>query len=232
MTLLKQQVKKHYKVRDLGPISYYLSVKVTRDRAARILTLSMPAYIDRLIDKYHLSNAHSRKQPLPRTVLNFHRSTEPAEKSLLDEYQSLLGKLLYPTLMCRPDCAWAVGYMARYANNPTKEQLSSLKDIVLYLKQTRNYGIKYRRSNSQVASSGENQNDSRYRGISAISSSDLHCYTDAAFSDNLERKSSAGYVVMMAGGPVSYKAFKQRLVTASTTEAEFISMTYGAKEAY
>ena len=35
----------------------------------------------------------------------------------------------------------------------------------------------------------------------------------------------------MAGGIVSYKSFKQRIITASTTEAEFITQTYTAKEA-
>jgi hypothetical protein len=44
------------------------------------------------------------------------------------------------------------------------------------------------------------------------------------------RKSSAGYVIKMAGGVVSYKSYRQRLVTLSSTESEYIALTYAAKE--
>jgi hypothetical protein len=56
-------------------------------------------------------------------------------------------------------------------------------------------------------------------------------YSDSAFGDNVERKSSAGYVFKMAGGVVSFKSYRQRLVTLSLTEAEYIALTYAAKEA-
>ena len=34
----------------------------------------------------------------------------------------------------------------------------------------------------------------------------------------------------MAGGVVSFKSYRQRLVTLSSTESEYIAMTYAAKE--
>ncbi|KAF7568397.1 hypothetical protein PtrM4_130100 [Pyrenophora tritici-repentis] len=58
----------------------------------------------------------------------------------------------------------------------------------------------------------------------------LKAYSDSAHGDNNERKSSSGYVIKMAGGVVSYKSYRQRLVTLSSTESEYIAMTYAAKE--
>jgi hypothetical protein len=59
----------------------------------------------------------------------------------------------------------------------------------------------------------------------------LSGYSDSAFGDNVERKSSAGYVFKIAGGVISFKSYRQRLVTLSSTEAEYIALTYAAKEA-
>jgi hypothetical protein len=58
----------------------------------------------------------------------------------------------------------------------------------------------------------------------------ISAYSDSAYGDNSERKSSAGYIVKMAGGVVSFKLYRQRLVTLSSTESEYIALTYAAKE--
>jgi hypothetical protein len=58
----------------------------------------------------------------------------------------------------------------------------------------------------------------------------LVAYSDSAYSDNVERKSSARYIIKMAGGVVSYKSYRQRLITLSSTESEYIALTYAAKE--
>ena len=52
---------------------------------------------------------------------------------------------------------------------------------------------------------------------------DLKAYCDAAFA--VSRYSTAGHVVFVAGGPIYWISKKQTLVTLSTTEAEFISLT-------
>jgi hypothetical protein len=57
-------------------------------------------------------------------------------------------------------------------------------------------------------------------------------YSDAAFADNSDnRASSHAYVFKAAGGIVTYKSGKQTLTATSSTEAEYIAMTYAAKEA-
>jgi hypothetical protein len=60
----------------------------------------------------------------------------------------------------------------------------------------------------------------------------LKAYSDSAYSNNDERKSSSGYVITMAGGVASYKSYRQRLVTLLSTELEYIAITYAAKEIY
>ena len=59
----------------------------------------------------------------------------------------------------------------------------------------------------------------------------LHDYSNAAFTDTVDRKSTSGYIYKLAGGLVSHKSSKQSILTTSTTEAKYIAITHTAKEA-
>jgi hypothetical protein len=54
--------------------------------------------------------------------------------------------------------------------------------------------------------------------------------SDAAYADNPDRKSSEGYIFSLFGGPIDWKAGKQKTVTTSTTEAELLALSRAAKE--
>jgi hypothetical protein len=53
--------------------------------------------------------------------------------------------------------------------------------------------------------------------------------SDASFADNKDRRSSAGYICQVYGGPVDWKATKQPTVTTSTTEAELLGLSDAAR---
>jgi hypothetical protein len=220
MEILKKKLLKRYKARDLGPIGYYLGIRVVRDRCERSIKLSMEAYVERLVTEYHLDDAPISYTPLPTSVLKMEKRdpTDKADPGTVKQYQSLVAKLLYPTSIIRPDLAWHVNFMARFATNPTEEQLSMLKHMLRYYKGTANLGLEYcgNRKDADI------NNPNHTLGLAA--------YSDSAHGDNTERKSTAGYVIFMAGGVISFKSYRQRLVTLSSTESEYIAMTYAAKE--
>jgi hypothetical protein len=83
--------------------------------------------------------------------------------------------------------------MARFATNLTKEQLSLLKRMLWYYKGTSTLGIRYQATATNMADT--------------LGTLGLIGYSDSAFSDNVERKSSAGYVFKMAGGVISFKSY-------------------------
>ncbi|KAI1509284.1 Reverse transcriptase domain protein [Pyrenophora tritici-repentis] len=218
MKALKSQLLNRYKARDLGPIGFYLGIRILRDRPNRSLSMTMDSYVDRIVDEYHLANAPKADNPLPKSALTLIKRDDIADNNLIQQYQSLVAKLLYPTSIIRCDLAWHVNFMARFANNPTLEQLSLLKHMLRYYNGTATLGIKY-----QGDLKDANMDDPDHMiGLKA--------YSDSAHGDNNERKSSSGYVIKMAGGVVSYKSYRQRLVTLSSTESEYIAMTYAAKE--
>jgi len=59
----------------------------------------------------------------------------------------------------------------------------------------------------------------------------LHGYSDAAFTDAVDRKLTSGYIYKLVGSLVSHKLSKQLILTTSTIEAEYVAITHAAKEA-
>jgi hypothetical protein len=59
----------------------------------------------------------------------------------------------------------------------------------------------------------------------------LHAYSNASFADAEDCKSTSGYLFKFAGSTICHKSSKQRLVTTSTTEAEYVGLTFCSKEA-
>jgi hypothetical protein len=59
----------------------------------------------------------------------------------------------------------------------------------------------------------------------------LHAYSDALFADAKDCKSTSSYLFKFVGSIICYCLSKQKLVTTLTTKAEYVSLTYTAKEA-
>lgn len=118
-------------------------------------------------------------------------------------YQSKVGALNYAMVVTRPDIAEAVGVVSRFCANPTEDHMKAVDDIYAYLKHTPNLGLHFRRE-----------------GIDR----DLHAYVDSDWAGCLvTRRSTTGYVVKLAGSPVSWSSRRQRTVATSTCEAEYVA---------
>ena len=58
----------------------------------------------------------------------------------------------------------------------------------------------------------------------------LHCFVDAAHTNDLQKqRSTTGVIFTFMGGPIVYKSKTQSLTTGSSTEAEFIAALSAAK---
>ncbi len=53
----KHKLATAFEMVDMGPISFYLDLKVKRNRQNKTLKLSQPTYIDKILAKYHLDQA-------------------------------------------------------------------------------------------------------------------------------------------------------------------------------
>ncbi|GFS52567.1 retrovirus-related Pol polyprotein from transposon TNT 1-94 [Trichonephila clavipes] len=67
--------------------------------------------------------------------------------------------------------------------------------------------------------------------FSKVKSLKLRCYSDSDFATNRDdRVSMGGFITFIDGTPISSRTFKQKSVSLSTMEAEYVSLTEAAKE--
>ena len=135
-----------------------------------------------------------------------------ATKDIIKLFQGIIGSLLYITLGTRPDIAYSIIKLARFASNPSLEHMTAVKRVLRYLKATKDYCIIY----------SNNTSSSPY--ISG------YCDTDYA-GDISTAKSTLGWIFYIAGGPISWKSKLQSIIAQSTTEAEYIAINSATKEA-
>jgi hypothetical protein len=55
-------------------------------------------------------------------------------------------------------------------------------------------------------------------------------YSDTAYVNNDDLKSTSAYVYLGAGGAITWKSNKQTIITLSSTEAEYVALTEAGRE--
>lgn len=124
-------------------------------------------------------------------------------------HQSAIGKLLFLSTRTRPDIAFAVSNVAKFANNPTELHWKAVKHIIRYLAGTVTHGIQYQKGDTL----------------------ECHGYSDSDWAGIDDRKSTSGYGFLISSGLVSWKSCKQTCVALSTSEAEYMALSFAAQEA-
>ncbi|GFU91336.1 retrovirus-related Pol polyprotein from transposon TNT 1-94 [Trichonephila clavipes] len=97
--------------------------------------------------------------------------------------------------------------------------------------------IKYKarlvaRGNTQLRSESFDEVFQEYKlELSKVKSLKLRCYSDSDFATNRDdRVSMGGFITFIDETPISWRTFKQKSVSLSTMEAEYVSLTEAAKE--
>ncbi|KAL7108913.1 hypothetical protein ACP275_06G142600 [Erythranthe tilingii] len=109
---------------------------------------------------------------------------------------------MYAQVRTRPDIAYIVGILGRYLQNPGMEHWKAAKRVLRYLRNTKDDILTYWRSDQF----------------------EIVGYTDSNFAGCRDiKRSTSGYIYILARGIVSWKSAKQSLIAYSTMAAEFIA---------
>ncbi|XP_057952464.1 secreted RxLR effector protein 161-like [Malania oleifera] len=102
-------------------------------------------------------------------------------------YVSIVGSMMYAQMCTRPDISFAVGMLGRYQSNLGIIHWKVAKKVQRYLQGTKDYKLMYQRSDHL----------------------EVVGYSDSDFSGCVDtRKSTFGYVYLLARGTISWKSAK------------------------
>ena len=204
---LAHLLQSKYKISGGEPMKWFLGLEVTRDRPHRRIWLNQTSYISKIAALIDTPDSIS----MPGTPMSQEEllpSQELATPKEIQGYQRKIGSLLYAAVSTRPDIAFAVSRLGRFASNPSSVHHKAANRVLAYLLRTKQLGLR-------VGGGGNS----------------MQIASDASFADNtIDRKSSQGYAIKLFGGLIGWRANKQDTVTTSTTEAELLALGQAAKE--
>jgi hypothetical protein len=197
-----------FKIKDLGEVEKVLKVKVSRDRVSGTLRLDQTHYAREVLNRLSMDKDKELPTKFPmdnNLLLNTSNQDLRANKS---EYQHGIGSWMYLGILTRLDIAYTLRRLSQFIADPTMTYLRALKKLSKYVRSSVQLGITFRRDRNKT----------------------LEGYSDSnSVIDKSDRMSILRNVFILAGGLVSWMSRKQKSVSTSTIEAEYIAISVYAK---
>ena len=114
LAAVKAKMKQILPLKDLGPVTDYLGMQITRDREAKEISLHQGRYIEDILRRFKDFTVETYDTPL---AVN-HGLTLPADDEEpipgQDRYPELVGCLMYLMVCTRPNIAHAMSVLGRF----------------------------------------------------------------------------------------------------------------------
>ncbi|XP_021749912.1 uncharacterized protein LOC110715633 [Chenopodium quinoa] len=194
-TTIMSCLSSEFAMTDLGPLSSFLGISVTRHSGG--LFLSQTSYAADIIARANMSSCKSSATPVDTKAKLSSSSGSTIDDPTL--YRSLVGALQYLNFT-RPDISYAVQQVCLYMHDPRKEYMHALRRILRYLQGTLQLGLH----------------------LYSSSISGLISYTDADWGGCPDtRRSTSSYCVFLGDNLISWFAKRQPTISKSSAEAEY-----------
>ena len=207
-----EAVAQHYDITDDGEPSFFLGASITRDRRNRTISISQEAYVNKILQRFHMEGCVPSDSPAGERRLSKDMCPQSEEEQRFMNsvpYRQAVGALLYLSVVSRPDISQAVAQVAQFNANPGKAHWSAVKRIIRYVAGTAARSITFRHQSS----------------FSLVGYSDSD---DAGCPDTA--KSTSGFIFFFGGAPVSWRSRKQKVVTLSSCESELVALSEASRE--
>jgi hypothetical protein len=146
----------------------------------------MEPYIDKLIQDSKRVDSFRRLTPFRTSTIKLRLSiSEKIDSQLLHDYQTIIGKLLYPATQLRVDIAFHVGLLTRALAKPALQHYNATLNVVDYLKSTKGLVMTYK-APAGPALAFEIFSKASFEA--SPTTLGLHAYSDASFADAEDRK--------------------------------------------
>ncbi|CAI7783713.1 unnamed protein product, partial [Closterium sp. NIES-53] len=210
LALVKSELQKRHTCTDLGELTSYLGLRITRDRAQRTITLTQSHMVQQVLQRFGFTYSSPQSTPLPT---GHSLSAPPSDESIepSGQYPELVGCLMYLMTCTRPDLAYPLSLLARYVapGRHRKVHWDAAKRVLRYLCSTSGMGLVL---------------GGRARVV-------LTGHADASWVDDLAtQRSSQGYTFSLGSGSVSWRSTRSSSVLGSSCEAEIYVGAMAAQE--
>jgi hypothetical protein len=213
-----------------APADFVLGMAIKQDLSAGLIHLSMELAITKLAGSLLTPEelVKSSSVDTPMHACGLRKQTERTVPKEQFDYLSVVGSLLHIANCVRCDIAHAVGVLARHSLCPGQAHVRAAKRVLMYLYNTRHYGILYRRkvADRNVPRMFEGAQHPLDTGANL-----LQTFADSDYAADDTRRSTMGIIVFLNGGPISWTSTLGKTVATSTCEAEVNAACIAVKDA-
>ncbi|CAI7742858.1 unnamed protein product [Closterium sp. NIES-53] len=207
---VKSELQKRHTCTDLGELTSYLGLWITRDRAQRTITLTQSHMVQQVLQRFGFTYSSPQSTPLPT---GHSLSAPPSDESVEPSgpYPELVGCLMYLMTCTRPDLAYPLSILARYVAPGLHRKVhgDAMKRVLCYLCSTSGMGLVL---------------GGRARVV-------LTGHADASWvDDSATQRLSQGYTLSLGSGSVSWRSTRSPSVLSSSCEAEIYAGAMAAQE--
>ena len=201
---VKQALDSAFTIKDLGELKYFLGIEVPRSSDG--ILLNQRKYVLNMLKDTNMEFCKFAAFPFPKALkLN---PTDGQQLADHEVYRRMVGKLLYLN-MTRPDISYVVQQLSQFLSDPRVPHMKAAMHVIRYLKGTIGYGLFY-------AHNVDFQ---------------LVAYSDADWGNcRTSCRSLTGYCVFLWPSLIYWKTKKQKVVSKSSAEAEYRSMSHTTSE--
>lgn len=128
---------------DMGECSFYLGMRMERDRTARTITLTQDKYILNMLDECSMTDCHPVSTPMVPGSYLAPASDEQHQEFLASglNYNWAVGLLNHLVMCTRPDLAFTAGQLAQQLKKPSLDHWAAFKRVLRYLQGTCKNGL-------------------------------------------------------------------------------------------
>lgn len=205
-----EMLKQKFDIKVLGKTAKLLGVNF--EQTENELYIHQTDYIESVYNMFKVYHPPNVSLPISRGVI-LSKKDCPQTNDEMDEmrkipYRNLIGCLAFIASRTRPDISYVVNILSQFQSNPGKVHWLALLKVLGYV-----YNTRYEKLNLYTDNFS------------------INCYSDAEYASNRDdRVSIGGFIIYLNDAIISWRTCKQRNVTLSTMEAEYVSLTEAAKE--
>ena len=194
---------------ELGDSACFVGMEFVRDRRNKRMFLHQSSYASKVLSKFKMESANPVCVPADLNQV----LCAPENKSVIEKvpYREAVGSLMFLAVVSCRDIAYAVNSVSKFSEKHDASHWNVVKRIVKYVAGSIDFGIVYEAANENF---------------------DLTGYTDSDYTGDIDtRRSTSGFVFFLCDGAVTWCCQRQKTVTLSTTEAEYVAAALAAREA-
>jgi hypothetical protein len=212
---VRDQLHKLFEMKREDP-NWLMGFLLLDDPRNGTISISHAQYIGTILKRFDMEECNAQRTPMD-AKLTLSKADGPTMAEEVEEmkeypYRELVGALIWIAHISRPDIVFAAGYLAQFNANPGKAHWTAAKRVLRYLAGTRDSSLVL----------GNNTSDPTV----------LVGFSDSDWARDVDdRRSISGYVFQLGGSTVSWASKKQPTVAASSTEGEYMALSYASKQA-